>query len=147
MSCGVGHRLGSDPALLWLCHRLAATAPIRPLTWEPPYAAGVALKKVSRSSERAVLRAALALAQRSARFGLSLLCGTSWVCESWGSTRVKGEGEKPEKGLCRPRLSDSSAFKTSRGSPLVLQRKRIQLPSMRLWVRSLTQWVMDSALP
>ena len=33
-----------DPALLWLWCRLAATAPIRPLAWEPPYAAGVALK-------------------------------------------------------------------------------------------------------
>ena len=29
-----------DPALLWLWHRPAATAPIRPLAWEPPYAAG-----------------------------------------------------------------------------------------------------------
>ena len=28
-----------DPALLWLWRRLAATAPIRPLAWEPPYAA------------------------------------------------------------------------------------------------------------
>jgi len=34
-----------DPALLWLWHRLAATAPIRPLAWEPPYATGAALKK------------------------------------------------------------------------------------------------------
>ena len=33
-----------DPALLWLWHRLAATAPIRPLAWEPPYAAGAALE-------------------------------------------------------------------------------------------------------
>ena len=28
--CGVGHRFGSDPELLWLCCRLAATALIRP---------------------------------------------------------------------------------------------------------------------
>ena len=40
MSCGVGRRRGLDPALLWRWHRLAATAPIRPLAWEPPYAAG-----------------------------------------------------------------------------------------------------------
>ena len=32
-------------ALIWLCCGLAATAPIRPLAQEPPYAAGVALKK------------------------------------------------------------------------------------------------------
>ena len=44
LSCGVGRRLGSDPALLWLWCRPAAVAPIRPLAWEPPYATGVALK-------------------------------------------------------------------------------------------------------
>ena len=45
MSCGIGRRCGSDPALLWLWRRLAATAPFRPLAWEPPYAAGAALEK------------------------------------------------------------------------------------------------------
>ena len=34
-----------DLALLWLWCRLAALAPIRPLDWERPYAAGAALKK------------------------------------------------------------------------------------------------------
>ena len=33
-----------DLVLLWLWCRLAATAVIRPLPWEPPYAMGVALK-------------------------------------------------------------------------------------------------------
>ena len=42
MSCGVGRRHGSDPALLWLWRRPVATAPIQPLAWEPPYAAGAA---------------------------------------------------------------------------------------------------------
>ena len=45
MSCGVGHRCGSDPELLWLWCRPAATVPIGPLAWEPPYAAGEALKR------------------------------------------------------------------------------------------------------
>ena len=45
MSCGVGRRHGSDPVLLWLWRRPAAIAPIQPLAWEPPYAAGAALKK------------------------------------------------------------------------------------------------------
>ena len=45
VSCGVGHRSGSDLALLWLWCRSVATAPIQPLAWEPPYAEGVALKK------------------------------------------------------------------------------------------------------
>ena len=44
MSCGVGHRPGSDPALLWLWCRLVAVALSGPLAWEPPDAAGVALK-------------------------------------------------------------------------------------------------------
>ena len=34
-----------DLALLWLWRRLAATAPIQPLAWEPPCALGVALKR------------------------------------------------------------------------------------------------------
>ena len=48
VSCGVGHRCGLDPSLLWLWHRLAATAPIRPLAWEPPYAMGAALDKAKK---------------------------------------------------------------------------------------------------
>ena len=45
VSCGVGRRCAaSDPTLQWLWRRPMATAPIRPLAWEPPYAAGVALK-------------------------------------------------------------------------------------------------------
>jgi len=42
VSCGVGRRRGSDPALLWLWRRPVATAPIQPLAWEPPYAAEAA---------------------------------------------------------------------------------------------------------
>ena len=40
-----------DPALLWLWHRLAAIALIRPLPWEPLYAVGVALKKKRKRNE------------------------------------------------------------------------------------------------
>ena len=49
---GVGCRRGSDPTLLWLWHRLAATAPIRPLAWEPPYAVGAALEKAKRQKNK-----------------------------------------------------------------------------------------------
>ena len=52
MSCGVDHRCGSDLAWLWLWHRLAAIALIRPLTWEPPYAMGAALKKKDKSKKK-----------------------------------------------------------------------------------------------
>ena len=37
-----------DLALLWLWCRLAAIALIRPLAWEPPYAAGVGPGKVKK---------------------------------------------------------------------------------------------------
>ena len=52
MSCGVGHRHGSDPTLLWLWCRLAATALIRLLAWEPPYAVGVALKRKQKQKQK-----------------------------------------------------------------------------------------------
>ena len=52
MSCGVGHRLGLDPGWLWLWRRPAATAPIRPLASEPPYAVGVALEKAKRQKTK-----------------------------------------------------------------------------------------------
>ena len=42
MRCG--HKLVSDPTLLWLWCRPAAVTPIGPLAWEPPRAAGAALK-------------------------------------------------------------------------------------------------------
>ena len=36
VTCGVGRRRGSDPALLWC--RPVATAQIQSLAWDPPYA-------------------------------------------------------------------------------------------------------------
>ena len=44
MTYGVGHRLGLDPALLWLWCRPVAAALIRSLAWELPYAVGATLK-------------------------------------------------------------------------------------------------------
>ena len=51
MNCGIGHRCGSDLALLWLWCRLAAVAPISPPAWEPPYVVGVALKRQKTKKE------------------------------------------------------------------------------------------------
>ena len=48
MSRGVGCRHGSDLALLWLCRRRAAVALIRPLVWDPPYAAGAEPPKIKK---------------------------------------------------------------------------------------------------
>ena len=52
MSCGGGRRCGSDPVLLWLWRRLAATAPIGPLAWEPPYAVGAAQEMAKRQKKK-----------------------------------------------------------------------------------------------
>ena len=52
MSCGVGCKRGSDPVLLWLWHKPAATASIRPLAWEPPCATGAALEKAKRPKKK-----------------------------------------------------------------------------------------------
>ena len=41
----VGCRCCSDSVLLWLWCRRAPVAPMGPLAWEPPYAAGMALKR------------------------------------------------------------------------------------------------------
>ena len=51
MTCGVGHRCGLDPKLLWLWCRPAGTDPIQPLAWEPPYAAGAALEPTNKKAK------------------------------------------------------------------------------------------------
>ena len=52
MSCGVGCRHGSDLVLLWLWRRPAAVVLTQPLAWEPPYAAGAALKTKTKKKEK-----------------------------------------------------------------------------------------------
>ena len=52
VSCGVGCRCGSDPALLWLWRRPVATVPIRPLAWESPYAMGAALEMAKKKKKK-----------------------------------------------------------------------------------------------
>ena len=52
MSCGISFGRGLDPTRLWLWRRLAATAPMGPLAWEPPYAAGAALEKAKKDKKK-----------------------------------------------------------------------------------------------
>ena len=52
MSCGVGCRRSSDPALLWLWHRPVTPAPIQLLAWELPYAAGAAQEMAKRQQQQ-----------------------------------------------------------------------------------------------
>ena len=63
MSCGVGWRPGLDPELLWLWCRLAATTPIGPLAWEPPYAEGAALEKAKSKKKKKLLKRAIRMKQ------------------------------------------------------------------------------------
>jgi len=56
-----GHRLRHEsqiwlrPAWLWLWYRPAGAAPIQPLAWKLPYAAGTALKKKKKKKTAAEL--------------------------------------------------------------------------------------------
>ena len=63
VGCGVGHRRGSDLALLWLWCRPAAAAPIRAL--EFPYAVGAALK--NKKTKQKTLIQVYALLQDTSR--------------------------------------------------------------------------------
>ena len=82
MSCGLGRRCGSDPALPWLWSRPAATAPIRPLAWEPAYAVGVALEKTKKKKKK---KATLEVAgvRKQVVFQESQL-SAFWFWPAWG---------------------------------------------------------------
>ena len=66
----------------WLCHccgygvRLAAAAPIRPLTWELPYAAGVALKRQKKLKKDKIL-------------GVSIVPQMEWQCLCSARTQIQ----------------------------------------------------------
>ena len=79
LGCAVGLRRGSDPALLWLWWRLAATAPIRPLAWESPFAAGVALEKTKSPPPKRLGLASVLLRIPASLFTGMLACSyLSW---------------------------------------------------------------------
>ena len=52
MIWGIGCRRGSDPALLWLWHKLAAVAPTGPLAWEAPYTTGAGLRSKKKKKKK-----------------------------------------------------------------------------------------------
>ena len=55
MSCDVSHRCGLDPVWLCLWCRPAAVALIGPLTWEHPYATGMALKERKKGKKKYIV--------------------------------------------------------------------------------------------
>ena len=106
MSCDVGHRHGSDPTLLWQWCRPAAAAPIRPLAWKLPYAAGSALKKKKRQRERererieenvCVKHTCVNMCKLMCEGGkrVSELCACVCICESGEACVYTGVG-----GMC-----------------------------------------------
>ena len=74
MSCGAGSRHGSDPEWLW--RRLAATAPIRPLTWEPPYAVVAALRR--NQKKKGTVKRVQKRSQESRHYRWGIL---KWICK------------------------------------------------------------------
>jgi len=79
----IGHRSSSDPALLWLWHRPAATAPIQPLAWEPPYVAGAALKRQKKKKKKKKKRKK---ERKKRNNGNRYLLTATGVC-GWGETQ------------------------------------------------------------
>ena len=90
VSCGVGHRRGSDPALLWLWCRPAAVALIGPLAWEPPYATSAALKKKKIVSLLSPLITLTVLGRQ--RPSCSLRFGLVWFGFGHGMQKFQGQG-------------------------------------------------------
>ena len=54
LCCDVCRRHGSDPTLLWLWSKPAAIALTGPLSWELPYAVGMALKRQKNKNKRQI---------------------------------------------------------------------------------------------
>ena len=79
MSYGVDLRRDSDPELLWLWRRPAATSLIRPLAWEPPHAAGSALEKAKSQKAK----------KKKKKRSEALVGGTTWMKLSVKETRYK----------------------------------------------------------
>ena len=80
--------------MLWLWLRPVATAPIRPRAWEPPYAAGVALKKTKRHTQTHT--------HTNLKFTFSLLIYFAFsraTLEAYGGSQARGLIEVVAAGL------------------------------------------------
>ena len=108
VSCGVGRRCSSDPMLLCLWLRLAAAALIRPLAWEPPYAAGAKGQKTKKKKNFFFL--------------------TMATPSAYGSSQAIGQIGTTNAGLCHRHKARSLTYwarpgiepMSSRTLPLVL---------------------------
>ena len=80
--------------MLWLWHRLAATAPIGPLAWEPPYASGAALEKAKRQIN---LWDATKVVLRGKFIVIQVFCKKEEKSQVDNLTHHLNEGEKEEQ--------------------------------------------------
>ena len=129
MSCKAGLRCSLDLVCLWLWRRLVAAAPIQPLAWDLPNAMDAALKKL--------------VSQHFWHYGPgnSLLRGSVlYIFEHLAASLT---ASMPDFWQIRISPNNSKCFQGTRskiyklGVPVMAQRKRIQLRTVRLWVRSL----------
>ena len=117
MICGVGRRRGSDPKLLWLWRRPVATAPIRLLDWEPPYASGTAqqIAKKKKKKKEASRRFWTEMTWYDLHFKSIFLCvcwdyKRKWAeaksltfiwyhikCEKWLKEKDQDDSKRPEQ--------------------------------------------------
>ena len=84
MSCGVGLRCSLDPAIAVAVARPVATALIRPLAWEPPYAVGAALKKAKKRPKKKIF---------FLKYVLGVPAVTQWVKNLTAAARVTAEAQ------------------------------------------------------
>ena len=121
--CGVGSRRSSDPSLLWLWRRPAATARIWPLAWEPPNATGAALEKDKRQKTKKkkknfLLELSIRLKKKIYNLYihqlqvLLVVCYKARVSYDWGPlinlwTRLKECNTKSDKSILRSYLQSN----------------------------------------
>ena len=65
---------------MWLWHRLAAVAPIRPLAWEPPHATGLDLKRKKKKKALPWMQLEIVILgevsqTKENKYMISLICG------------------------------------------------------------------------
>ena len=98
MSYSVGHRCSSNLVLLRLWCRLAAAAPIRPLAWEPPCAAGAALKSKKKKNSNKNLDLEHPFLRQPSEAERGWDCGSVVRKQAWGKRAFAGIWPLP----CKP---------------------------------------------
>ena len=130
MSCGVDRRRGSDPALLWLWRRPAATALIGPLAWDPPYAVSAALKR--RKKERNYVekdRVCWGGATPAAR-------GSSWARDQTHATPQ----QRPEPQLWQCSILKPTAPPGNFQGCIILMKKAVQKSVHNILYKKYAVW-------